>query len=282
MMKNTKILIDLALEEDGVFNDVTTKTLISQNKKAKAVLIANKPGILCGVNIFVEVFKTIDRKCRVHPIKSDGDKIKKGDHILEISGPAYAILSGERTALNFLQHLSGISTLTSEFVAVSKNGKTKIYDTRKTLPGYRNLAKYAVRCGGGANHRMGLSDMVLIKDNHLSLTEDLTEKIKQLRKIYKKMLIEVECENLVQVKHALNAKADIIMLDNMNFANTKKMVSLIRKSSTKDYKPEIEISGGVNHKSIKQFSKLGIERISIGMITHSAPALDITLEISIS
>lgn len=281
-MKNTEILIKLALEEDGVFNDVTTKSLISKNKKAKAVLIANKPGILCGVRIFADVFKTIDGKCRVRIIKPDCSAIKKGDHILEIEGPAYAILSGERTALNFLQHLSGIATLTNEFVKISKNGITNIYDTRKTLPGYRELVKYVVRCGGGANHRMGLSDMVLIKDNHLSLTKDLSARISGLRCIYKNMLIEVECESISQVKHALKAKADIIMLDNMNFADTKKMVSLIRKSSTKEYEPEIEISGGINHKTIKKFAKLGIERISIGMITHSAPALDITLEITIS
>lgn len=281
-MKNTKTLIELALKEDGVFNDVTTKSLIPKEKKAKAVLIANKSGILCGTKIFAEVFKTIDKKCKVHTIKSDGAEIKKSDHILEIDGPAYAILAGERTALNFLQHMSGIATLTNEFVRASKNGKTKIYDTRKTLPGYRDMAKYAVRCGGGANHRMGLSDMVLIKDNHLSLTKNLPEKTKQLRKTYKNMLIEVECENIDQVKHALDAKADIIMLDNTKLANTKKMINLIRKSSTKNYKPEIEISGGVNHQSIKQFAKLGIERISIGMITHSAPALDITLEITIN
>ncbi|MCL2144205.1 MAG: carboxylating nicotinate-nucleotide diphosphorylase [Endomicrobia bacterium] len=281
-MKNTKNLITLALKEDGVFNDITTKSLIPAAKKAKAVLIANKPGILCGVDISAEVFKSIDKKCKVKTKKNDGSKIKKGEHVLEIEGPAYAILTGERTALNFLQHLSGIATLTGEFVAAAKNGKTKIYDTRKTIPGYRDLAKYAVRCGGGVNHRMGLSDMVLIKDNHLFLTKDLTSKVNQLRKKYKKMLIEVECENIDQVKHALEAKADIIMLDNTGLANTKKMINLIRKSSIGNYKPEIEISGGINLKTVKQFAKLGIERISVGMMTHSAPALDITLETTIS
>ncbi|MDR2425588.1 MAG: carboxylating nicotinate-nucleotide diphosphorylase [Endomicrobium sp.] len=281
-MNNTRTLIKLALEEDGVFNDITTKSLIPKDKKAKAVLIANRHGILCGVDIFAEVFKTIDKKCVVYPKKKDCSEIKRGDRILEIEGQAYAILAGERTALNFLQHMSGIATLTNKFVNASKNGKTKIYDTRKTLPGYRELAKYAVVCGGGINHRMGLYDMILIKDNHLSLTKYLPEKTKQLRKIYKKTLIEVECENISQVKHALEAEADIIMLDNTGLAKTKKMIGIIRKNSSKDYNPEIEISGGINLKTIKKFARLGAERISIGTITHSAPALDITLEITIS
>ncbi|MCL1971427.1 MAG: carboxylating nicotinate-nucleotide diphosphorylase [Endomicrobia bacterium] len=281
-MKNTKILIELALKEDSVFNDITTKSLIPGDKKAKAVLIANQTGILCGIDIFIEVFKTIDKKCRVRSKKNDGSKIKKGEHILELEGSAYAILAGERTALNFLQHMSGIATITNKFVIAAKNGKTKIYDTRKTIPGYRELAKYAVRCGGGANHRIGLSDMVLIKDNHLFLTKDLTEKVSNLRKKYKKTPIEIECENINQVRQALDAKADMIMLDNTTMSNTKKMISLIRKSSVKGYKPEIEISGGVNLKNVKKFAGLGIERISIGMITHSAPALDITLETSIN
>lgn len=279
---NIQKIIDSALKEDGVFNDITTKEFIPKDKKAKAVLIANKPGVLCGVGVFTRVFKTIDKRCVVKNQKKDCSPMKKGEHILEIFGPAQAILSGERTALNFLQHLSGIATITKEFVINVKNGKTKIYDTRKTLPGYRELAKYAVRCGGGTNHRMGLSDMVLIKDNHLSLSKDLAEKVRSFRKKHKKIFIEVECENIKQVGHALEAKADIIMLDNTSYANTKKMVELIRKSSTASYKPEIEISGGVNHKTAKKFARLGIERISIGMITHSAPALDITLEITIN
>lgn len=274
-------IIDSALEEDGVFNDITTKEFIPKDKRATAVLIANKPGVLCGIDIFTQVFKTIDKRCVVKTKKNDSSYIKKGDHILKISGPAQAILSGERTALNFLQHLSGIATLTNEFVKDVKNGKTKIYDTRKTLPGYRKLAKYAVRCGGGTNHRMGLSDMVLLKDNHISLSNNLTEKIQNFRKKYKNIPVEVECENIVQVGRALNAQADIIMLDNTSFSNTKKMVQLIRKNSTKAYKPEIEISGGVNPKTAKKFASLGIDRISIGMITHSSRALDITLEIFI-
>ncbi|MDR1941532.1 MAG: carboxylating nicotinate-nucleotide diphosphorylase [Endomicrobium sp.] len=278
---NTNKLIEIALAEDKVFQDITTKEFISKDKKARAVLIANKPGVLCGIDIFEKVYKTISSACKVESKIKDGSLLKKGDKILKITGPASAILSGERTALNFLQNLSGIATLTHEFVKLVKNGKTKIYDTRKTLPGYRTLAKYAVVCGGATNHRMNLSDMVLIKDNHLSLSESLADKIKSFRKKHKNILIEVECENLAQVRRSVAAKADIIMLDNTNYTNTKKMIAFIRRNSVSGYKPEIEISGGVNLQTAKKLAKLGAERISVGMITHSAPALDITLEITI-
>ena len=278
---NPKEIILAALKEDGVFNDITSKEFINKDKKATAVLISNQSGVVCGADVFVNVFKSIDKRCKVSKKIKDCAKIKKGDKILEISGPAQVILSGERTALNFLQHLSGIATLTNRFVALVKGTKTKIYDTRKTLPGYRELAKYAVRCGGGTNHRMSLSDMVLIKDNHISLSEELSKKILNFRKKYKNILVEVECENPAQVGHALAAKADIIMLDNMGYEQTKKMMALIKKHSNKHYRPEIELSGGINIETIKKYAKLNADRISIGMITHSAPALDITLEINI-
>jgi nicotinate-nucleotide pyrophosphorylase (carboxylating) len=281
MVNNTDNLIDLALKEDGVFDDITTKEFISKDKQAKAILIANGHGILSGVDVFIKVFKTIDKKCKVSLKMKDCSQIKPGDKILEITGHVYAILSGERTALNFLQYMSGIATLTNKFVTSINNEKTKIYDTRKTIPGYRELTKYAVRCGGGTNHRMGLYDKVLIKDNHLKLTKDLVTEISEFRKKYKNIPVEVECENIKQVKQALDSKSDIIMLDNTTFENTKKMINLIRKNSTKEYKPEIEISGGVNLKTAKKFARLEVDRISVGMITHSSYALDITLEIAI-
>ena len=279
---NVDALVSMALKEDGVFNDITTKSLIPKNKTAAAVLIANKPGVLCGLGVFIKVFKAIDKRCEVKTKMRDCAKLKKGARILEVTGPADAILSGERTALNFIQHLSGIATITNEFVLSAKNGKTKIYDTRKTIPGYRELAKYAVRCGKGTNHRMGLSDMILIKDNHLRFISDLSAKTRELKAKYKNMPIEVECERPAQVKQALKARADIIMLDNMSFPVTKKMVSFIRQNSSKTYKPEIEISGSVNLKTAKKFAKLAIERISIGKITHSAQALDMALEITVN
>jgi nicotinate-nucleotide pyrophosphorylase (carboxylating) len=272
-------LIRLALEEDSAFNDVTTKEFISKDEQAKAMLIANKNGILCGVDLFVQVFKSIDTRCKISLMMKDCSKFKEGDKILEIIGPVWAILSGERPALNFLQHMSGIATITNKFVASINNGKTKIYDTRKTIPGYRELAKYAVRCGGGTNHRMGLSDMVLIKDNHLKFIRNLTTEITAFRRKYKNITVEVECENINEVRLALNAKADVIMLDNTSFKNTKIMIDFIKKASTKKYKPEVEISGSINLKTAEAFAKLGADRISIGMLTHSASALDFTLEI---
>jgi nicotinate-nucleotide pyrophosphorylase (carboxylating) len=280
-MNNTDSLIDLALREDGVFDDITTKKFIPKDKQAKAELIANSPGILCGVDVFIKVFKTIDKKCKVLLKMKDCSQIKRGDKILEVTGYAYTILSGERTALNFLQYMSGIATLTNKFVTSIDNGRTKIYDTRKTIPGYRELAKYAVRCGGGANHRMGLYDMALIKDNHLKLAKDLTAEIIEFRKKHKNIPVEIECENIKQVEQALDSKADVIMLDNTTFENTKQMIALIRKSSKKGYIPEIEISGGVNLKTVRKFARLNADRISIGMITHSSSALDVTLEITI-
>jgi nicotinate-nucleotide pyrophosphorylase (carboxylating) len=279
---NTKdTLISLALEEDGVFNDVTTKEFVPKDKQAEAVLVANKPGILCGTDLFMQVFKTIDERCKTVLIMKDCSKLKQGDKILEVIGPAWAILSGERTALNFLQHMSGIATVTNKFVTSINNGKTKIYDTRKTIPGYRELAKYAVRCGGGTNHRKGLFDMALIKDNHLKFIKNLTTEIAAFRKKYINVPIEVECENINEVERALDAKVDVIMLDNTSFENTKTMINLIRNASTKKYKPEIEISGGVTQKTAEAFAKLDADRISIGMLTHSASALDLTLEITI-
>lgn len=274
-------LISLALEEDSVFNDITTKEFVHKDEQAEAVLIANKPGILCGVDVFTKVFKTIDEGCSISLKKWDCSRVKQGDEILIIVGSAYTILSGERTALNFLQYMSGIATLTNKFVGCINNGKTKIYDTRKTVPGYRELAKYAVKCGGGINHRKGLADMVLIKDNHLKFIKDLRAKIDKFRERFKDIPVEIECENMEQIKQSLDAKADVIMLDNTNFEDTKEMVALIRKFSTEEYKPEIEISGSVNIETLKKFAKLDVERISIGMITHSSKILDLTLEITI-
>ena len=281
IIKEIDKIVTLALNEDCAYNDVTSKSLSLKGKNASAVLIAKSDGILCGTDAFKYVLLRLSKKFKFKTFKKDGDKLKKGDIILKVKGPAAELLAGERTALNFIQKLSGISTTTNKFVSLVKGSKAAIIDTRKTLPGFRNVSKYAVRCGGGKNHRMNLSDMVLIKDNHLALIDDLTQKVKQIRKKYKKLSVLIECEREKQVKDAINAKADIIMLDNMKQGQLKKMVKFIRDNSTASYKPLIEISGGVNFKTIKSYAKLGIERISIGMITHSAPSLDISLEVEI-
>ncbi|MGE4384910.1 MAG: carboxylating nicotinate-nucleotide diphosphorylase [Endomicrobiaceae bacterium] len=279
---NMDKVIFLALEEDQAGNDVTSKNIVEKNAKAAAVLVAKEDGVLCGLDIFKKVFLKLDKNFKFKILKKDAQKVKKGDIILTMKGLACPLLSGERTALNFIQKLSGIATMTNVFVNVVKGSKTKIYDTRKTIPGFRDISKYAVRCGGAQNHRMNLSDMVLIKDNHLALVDDLSKKVKEIRKKHKNLLIQVECENRQNVQNAIDAKVDFIMLDNMDNKMLKKMITLIRTQSTKTYKPEIEISGGVDFKTIKEYAKLGIERISIGMITHSAPSLDMSLEVKVS
>lgn len=281
IIKEIDKIVDLALEEDCAYNDVTSKSLSLQKKLASAELIVKDDGIICGIDAFKHVLLKLDKNFKFKVFFKDGQAVKKGDIILTLKGPAAPLLAGERTALNFIQKLSGIATTTNKFVKIIKGSKAGIYDTRKTLPGFRNISKYAVRCGGGQNHRMNLSDMVLIKDNHLALIDDLTQKVKEIRKKYSKLKILIECEHEKHVKNAIAAGADIIMLDNMKQPLLKRMVKLIRNSSTKTYKPLIEISGGVNFQTIKNYAKLGIERISIGMITHSAPSLDISLEVEV-
>ncbi|MDD2524061.1 MAG: carboxylating nicotinate-nucleotide diphosphorylase [Endomicrobiia bacterium] len=278
---NMDKVISLALEEDCAYDDVTSKNIITKDIKATAVLVAKDNGVLCGLEIFKKVFLKLNKDFKFKVFIKDAQTVKKGDVILTMQGSASSLLSGERTALNFIQKLSGIATTTNVFVNVIKGSKTKIYDTRKTIPGFRNISKYAVRCGGAQNHRMNLSDMVLIKDNHLALIDDLSLKVKEIRKKHKKLLIQIECENQKNVQDAIEAKADFIMLDNMGKDLLKKMIKLIRKSSTKSYKPAIEISGGIDFKTIKEYAKLGIERISIGMLTHSAPSLDMSLEVKV-
>ena len=281
IVKEIDKVVKLALEEDCAYNDVTSKSLSLKNKFASAQLIAKDNGIICGIDAFKHVLLKLDKKFKFKVFFKDGQTVKKGDIILTLKGPAAPLLAGERTALNFIQKLSGIATTTNKFVKIVKGSTAGIYDTRKTLPGFRNISKYAVRCGGGKNHRMNLSDMVLIKDNHLALIDDLTKKVKEIRKKYKKLKVLIECEHEQHVKNAIAAGADIIMLDNMKQPLLKRMVKFIRNSSTKTYKPLIEISGGVNFQTIKNYAKLGIERISIGMITHSAPSLDISLEVEV-
>jgi len=281
IIKEIDKIVDLALEEDCAYNDVTSKSLSLETKTASAVLIVKADGIICGIDVFKHVLLKLDKSFKFKVFFKDGDKVKKGDVILTLKGPAAPLLAGERTALNFIQKLSGISTTTNQFVQIVKGSKAGIYDTRKTLPGFRNVSKYAVKCGGGQNHRMNLSDMVLIKDNHLALIDDLTAKVKEIRKKYKKLKILIECENEQHVKNAILAGADIIMLDNMKQPLLSRMVELIRSNSTNTYKPLIEISGGVNFETIRNYASLGIERISIGMITHSAPSLDISLEVDV-
>lgn len=280
MMREFNKIIISALKEDRVGADITTTSLIDNAKIVRAKLIAKADGVICGLDLFGEVFKSIDKRCVVRAAVKDGQKISRGRAVLEIKGHARAILSGERTALNFIQHLSGIATLTSKFVGETRGTTAKIYDTRKTLPGLRELEKYAVRCGGGRNHRMHLADMAMLKDNHLKFVESIADAVKKIKQKSPGIKIEVECENLTQVREAVDSNADILMLDNMDTGTLKKAISLIKNNGRSMKRPEIEISGCVNLGNVRKFAKLGVDRISVGALTHSAQAMDLSLEIT--
>ncbi|MBI3754254.1 MAG: carboxylating nicotinate-nucleotide diphosphorylase [Deltaproteobacteria bacterium] len=267
-------IIKTALAEDIGPGDITTMAALDRNAEGSAEIIAKEDIIVAGILIAEAVFKTIDAKIEFKALAEDGDNVRKGAIIAAVSGRISAILTGERVALNFLQRLSGIATLTSRFVNNVKGFKVKILDTRKTTPGLRILEKYAVRMGGGFNHRFGLCDGVLIKDNHIAVVGGIAEAVERAREnTPKNLLIEVEVKNLNEVKEALIAGADVIMLDNMKPSVMKQAVKIIGKTAL------IEASGGVNLKNIMAIAKTGVDFISAGALTHSARAVDISLEV---
>ena len=274
---DTAELIKKALKEDIGSGDITTETIMLKDKQAEAYITAKEDGIICGLDIAKEVFQTLDKNIIFEHLSKDTDKVAAGKDIAKITGSEKAILTGERTALNFLGHLSGIATETSRFVALCRNAQ--ILDTRKTTPLLRNFEKYAVRCGGGKNHRMGLYDMILIKDNHIKAAGSVRNALESAKKANEKntaakMKIEIECETLDEVKEALECGvADIIMLDNMTTEDMKKAVNIIGK------KARIEASGGVNLKTVSEIDKTGVDYISVGSITSSAKRLDLSLTI---
>jgi nicotinate-nucleotide pyrophosphorylase (carboxylating) len=241
---------------------------------------AKDAGVVCGLGVAKRVFELAAPGSKVKILIKDGACVKKGAALMTVKG-SRAILTAERTALNFLQHLSGVATKTAMFVKALKGGKTRIYDTRKTLPGLRALEKYAVKCGGGANHRMGLYDAFLIKDNHIAMLGGdaglIGRKIAVLRKKYRGVKIEIEAQSLAQFKAFLPLGAGIIMLDNMSFPDMKKAIALT--ATLKSVKPGIEISGGINLEIAARLVALGAERISAGCITNSAGPLDISFEV---
>lgn len=271
-------IVNFALFEDKTKQDATTNALVPKDKKLKANILVKENGIICGLGLIKKIFGRLDKKSHVQLKAKDGQKVKKGKVVAEVYGSARSIIASERIVLNFLQHLSGIASLTAKYVEKTKGTKTKIYDTRKTVPGLRELAKYAVKCGGGVNHRMNLGGMAMIKDNHLKVVVNIPEAVKKIRRNKRNIKVEVECDNISQVKQALKSRADIIMLDNMNIKTLKKAIKMIRGNG--EYKPLIEISGGITLDSIRKLSKLNADRISIGALTHSAPALDISMEIN--
>jgi nicotinate-nucleotide pyrophosphorylase (carboxylating) len=270
-------LIDKAIKEDIGKGDITTNLCITQKPVIEAQIVANEEGVIAGLDIAESVFKKVNEKVRFEKKIEDGKRVKKGDVIASIKGEAQDILSSERVALNFLQHLSGIATLTSKFVERVKPYKAKIYDTRKTLPGLRTLEKYAVKTGGGNNHRFGLYDGILIKDNHIKIAGGITQAVKEVQQnLPTRMKVEVETKNLDEIKEAVELGVDIIMLDNMNLELIHEAVKII-KESKKDIL--IEASGKINLDNVIQIAAAGVDIISIGALTHSAKALDLSLEI---
>ena len=278
-----KIIKD-ALKEDIGKGDITTSSLFNKNFKVKAVLISKSNGILCGVEVFKNVFLSLSSNFSFRFFFKDGSKIKKGNIVAEIYGPVKELLKGERTALNFIQRLSGIATETKKMVEKTE-GKVKIYDTRKTTPNLRILEKYAVKTGGGYNHRFGLDNMVLIKDNHIKalMRKEGVDKISAIilgierskKRTGGKVKIEVEVENFKEAVSAYKSGADIIMFDNAK----KEEVLKFRKFLKGKKKVEIEWSGNVSLKKIEEIKKLPVDRVSVGYITHSAKALDFSLKI---
>jgi len=274
-----------ALKEDMGPGDVTSTVIFEKDGSLLAHITAKEECVAAGMDIARWVFDAIDERIEAIVLCKDGDRIKKGKRLFSVKGSAKSILSAERTALNFLGHLSGIATLTSEYVDAVKNTGAKIYDTRKTVPGMRELEKYAVTIGGGHGYRMGLWDGVLIKDNHLSAAIQ-GSKVKTISfvaglfkgKGYKN--IEMEVENIAEFEATLEAGVDIIMLDNMKIEDMKKAVKL-KEAKTDKYGTKIilEASGGISLDNVKDIAKTGVDRISIGKLTHSAPSIDFSLEI---
>ena len=265
-------LVGRALAEDLGSGDVTTRAIVPPDERAHATLIAKSPLVVAGLDVAVEVWRQLHPAVIVRPIHKDGDACEPGQPMARVDGPAAAILTGERTALNFLQHLSGIATLTRRFVDAA-HGAVSILDTRKTIPAMRALEKYAVRCGGGVSYRAGLFDAVLIKDNHIRVAGSIGEAVRRVRAKGWMDAIEVETENLAEVDDALHARAEIIMLDNMDDATKRAAVRRIAGRA------KIEISGRVTLDRVPTLATLGADCLSVGAITHSAPAADISLEI---
>ncbi len=270
----TDHIIKQALEEDIGMGDMTTNSVVPFGKQANGRFIAKETGVICGLPVVRRVFALLEPEIRFSPVCRDGDTVEKGKVIAEVSGPAAAILTGERVALNFLQRLSGIATKTASFAEMVAGTSTVITDTRKTTPGLRILEKYAVKTGGGTNHRMNLSDGILIKDNHIKVCGGITAAVESA-KIHapRNMTIEVEVESIEQVEEAVQAGADIIMLDNMDNKTMAEAVKLI------DGRTQTEASGNMSSKDLRAVARTGVDMISIGGLTHSVRALDISLNL---
>lgn len=274
-----KKIIRRALDEDIQTGDVTTQAVIPVSVLGKGKFLVKASGVIAGLNVVKNVFEMIDDKTGYKVLIQDGEKVNVGDVAAEVEGKASSILTAERTALNFLQRMSGIATLTNNFVEKIKHTKAGILDTRKTVPGLRLLDKEAVKLGGGKNHRIGLFDMFLIKDNHIEIAGSITNAVNACREFQQKknsnLKIEVETKNLEEVKEALSCYVDIIMLDNFKTDFMKKAVTLINGKCL------VEVSGNINIENVKEIAETGVDFISVGALTHSVKVLDISLEVEL-
>jgi len=266
-------IIEAALKEDMPDGDVTSESLVPPESVSKAILLVKEDGILAGIDVAARVFWKIDPHVVFDKNVEDGSSIRAGDTLARIEGPSISLLNGERTALNFLQRMSGIATLTQKFVKSLEGSQTQILDTRKTTPSLRSLEKYAVKMGGGTNHRLNLSDMVLIKDNHLKIVGNISEAVKRARdSVGPDLKIEIETTTLEEVKEAVRSGADMIMLDNMSPKRMREVVEWV------DGKVPLEASGNVKLSTIKEIASSGVDFISVGSLTHSYQSLDISME----
>ena len=275
-MTDKKILkiIQNALREDIGTGDITTLSTVNSRKKGRALAVAKDDFIVAGMDIFEETFKSVDQNIEVKKLIKDGCPAKKGDILAEVSGSLSGILQAERVSLNLLQRMCGIATLTSQYVRAVRGTRAKILDTRKTAPGLRVLDKLAVKLGGGTNHRIGLYDGVLIKDNHIEAAGSITAAVKAVRKnLSRSMRIEVETKNIPEVREALSCGVEIIMLDNMTIPVMKKAVALVAGRAL------LEASGNVSLQNVADIAAIGVDFISVGALTHSVKAADISLNI---
>ena len=274
LLEVARPLIDRALAEDIGPGDVTTQAIVPPEAEGRGEIVAKAHGVICGLPIAAAVFRAVDGSIIFTPMVREGEPVGPGDVVAEVVGPLRGILIAERTALNFLTRLSGIATLTAAFVEAVAPYRAVILDTRKTTPGWRYLEKYAVRCGGGRNHRMGLYDMVLIKDNHIAACGSIAEAVRRVRAAGVEVPVEVEVRNLEELREALDLGVDRILLDNFP---VEEIAAAVRIAGGR---VPLEASGGVTLDNVTEIAATGVDYISVGSLTHSAPALDLSLELS--
>ena len=272
-----RLAVQKALEEDVGTGDATTLSIIPDGARAVAEMRARQDLVLCGIDFVRMTFEQVDENLSIRLLRKDGDALEAGDCLAQIEGSAAAILTAERTALNFVQRLSGVASVTRRYMEQIEGTKTKLLDTRKTTPGWRHFEKFAVTCGGATNHRVGLYDMIMVKDNHLATlgsdpAKTIPQAIQRAKTMYPKLKVEVEADTLDQALIAMDSGADIILLDNMSCDQLKQAVAANRGRC------QLEASGGVNLGTIRQIAECGVDFISVGALTHSAPAVDIALD----